>query len=77
MGLKTQDDPAEPRKVDPIAKLAVFEARVEARAILFAAGEFHLHEAVDALQAAAVSKGLVDEIGQDARADDFRGCPLG
>jgi hypothetical protein len=54
-----------------------FRARCEARAILYAAGELNLHEAVDALQADAVASGLVDEIGQDAvqqiMADSFRG----
>jgi hypothetical protein len=54
-----------PRKqllVDP--RLA-FTARCEARALLFATGELALHDAVDALQAAAVASGLVREIGQD------------
>jgi hypothetical protein len=45
--------------------LVVFEARAEARAMLYAVGEFSLHEAVDVLQASAVESGLVDEIGQD------------
>jgi hypothetical protein len=36
----------------------VFKARAEARAILFAAGEFDLHEAVDAL---AISEIETDE----------------
>ena len=53
-------------KADPITKFAIFEARTEARAILFAATEFDLHEAVDVLQADAVTSGLVDQIGQDA-----------
>jgi hypothetical protein len=44
----------------------VFRARAEARAMLFAAGEIALHEAVDSLQDAAVESGLVDLIGQDA-----------
>jgi hypothetical protein len=38
----------------------------EARAYLWAACEFDLHEAVDVLQADAVASGLVAEIGQDA-----------
>ena len=52
----------------PAAKpsaLEVFIARAAARALLWQAGEFDLHEAVDALQAAAVRDGLVAEIGQD------------
>jgi len=44
----------------------VFKARAEARAVLFSAGELNLQEAVDALQAAAIARGLVGEIGQDA-----------
>jgi hypothetical protein len=43
----------------------VFRARCEARALLFAAGELALHEAVDALQADAVASGLIRQIGQD------------
>jgi hypothetical protein len=49
-----------------IAPLEVFRARAEARALLWQAGEFDLHEAVDVLQAAAVRDGLIDAIGQDA-----------
>jgi hypothetical protein len=48
--------------IDPIA---VFIARCEARALLFATGEIDLIAAVDGLQAAAVASGLVAEIGQD------------
>ena len=50
-------------RIDP---LAIFKARAEARAALWAACEIDLHEAVDALQADAVTNGLVTEIGQDA-----------
>jgi len=46
--------------------LCVLIARAEARALLYAAGEFDLPDAVDPLQAFAVESGLVDEIGQDA-----------
>jgi hypothetical protein len=49
-------------RIDP---LAVFKARAEARAILWAASELDLHEAVDVLQADAVSTGLVARLGQD------------
>lgn len=48
--------------VDPVA---VFIARAEAKALLVAIGEIDLHSAVDALQAAAVASGLVDQLGQD------------
>jgi hypothetical protein len=44
----------------------VFQARCEARALLYAAGQFTLHESVDALQTAAVASGLVSSLGQDA-----------
>jgi signal transduction histidine kinase len=46
--------------------IEVFQARAEARAFLYVAGELTLHESVDALQAAAVAEGLVAAIGQDA-----------
>jgi hypothetical protein len=46
--------------------VAVFIARAEARALLWQAGEFELHKAVDELQAAAERDGLVAELGQDA-----------
>jgi hypothetical protein len=46
--------------------LCVLVARAEARALLYAAGEFDLPDAVDPLQAFAAESGLVDEIGQDA-----------
>jgi hypothetical protein len=50
-------------KLDPVE---IFRARSEARALLFAAGELDLHDAVDALQADAMRDGLVDQLGQDA-----------
>jgi hypothetical protein len=53
----------EGRCADPIE---VFTARCEARAILFEAGEFDLQSAVDVLQTAAESTGLVTLLGQDA-----------
>jgi hypothetical protein len=48
--------------IDPVA---VFVARAEARAMLYAAGVLDLHEAVDKLQADAERDGLVASIGQD------------
>ena len=48
--------------IDPVA---VFIARAEACALLYAAGEFDLHTAVDVLQADAERAGLVASIGQD------------
>jgi hypothetical protein len=48
---------------DPVE---VFRARCEARAMLYAAGEYDLHDAVDVLQESAVKLGLVESIGQYA-----------
>ena len=45
--------------------IQVFTARCQARALLFEAGEFDLHEAVDVLQTAAERMGLVTLLGQD------------
>jgi hypothetical protein len=45
--------------------LCVLVARAEARALLYAASDFDLPEAVDPLQAYAEESGLLDEIGQD------------
>ena len=45
--------------------LAVFVARAEARAMLWAVGEFTLAEAVDVLQRAAERDGLVIKLGQE------------
>src|SRR5262245_63968690 len=49
-------------RIDPIA---VFIARVEARAMRWAADEITLHDAVDELWAAAVRDGLVARLGAD------------
>ena len=49
-------------RADPVKVLI---ARAEARALLWAAGEFDLHEAVDKLQADAERDGLVAAVGQD------------
>jgi hypothetical protein len=54
--------PQQTIRIDPVA---VFIARAEARALLYAANEFDLHEAVDKLQADAERDGLVAAIGQD------------
>jgi hypothetical protein len=43
----------------------IFRERCEARAILWTAGEYSLHEAVDLLRADAERSGLIAEIGQD------------
>jgi hypothetical protein len=45
--------------------VTVFEMRCWARAHLYAAGEFDLHEAVDQLQRDAARDGLVAALGQD------------
>jgi len=58
-----------------VPALEVFRLRAWARAYLFGVGELEPHEAVDVLQAAAVSTGLVDQIGVDGvqriMADEF------
>jgi hypothetical protein len=55
------------RKLDAaVHPLAIFEARSEARAMLYSAGEFGLQSAVDVLQHDAVASGLVRMFGQDA-----------
>jgi hypothetical protein len=56
--------PAQARTAVSLPNL--FTARAEARALLYAACEMDLHEAVDGLQAFAVQSGLVEQIGQDA-----------
>ena len=43
----------------------VFQLRCWARAHLYAAGEYELHEAIDQLQRDAEASGLVAELGQD------------
>ena len=56
------------KRAEPAARpsaLEVFIARAEARALLWQAGEFDLHQAVDELQAAAERDGLVTLLGQD------------
>jgi hypothetical protein len=50
-------------RIDPVL---VLKARAEARALLWQAGEFDLHEAVDVLQRDAERDGLIATIGQDA-----------
>jgi hypothetical protein len=50
----------------PLTRTEVFGARAEAHAALYKACELDLHEAVDALQTAAISSGLINQIGQDA-----------
>lgn len=55
---------------------AVFIARAEARALLWAIGELELRDAVDVLQHDAARDGLVAELGKDVvqkiLADAFR-----
>jgi hypothetical protein len=58
--------PAPPSDRPAISPAVMFIARAEARALLWQAGEFELHEAVDGLQAAADRQGLLAELGQDA-----------
>jgi hypothetical protein len=62
-------------KQSPADKSARFAALCWARARLFAEDVYTLHQAVDELQAWAMTNGLVTDIGQDAvqkiRADAF------
>jgi hypothetical protein len=46
--------------------MVVFVARAEARAMLVAAGEMEMHEAVDGLYLAAIMYGLDEDLGEDA-----------
>jgi hypothetical protein len=55
--------PAASRLADP---WQVFLAQCQARALLFVACEYELHDAVDGLHAAAIKLGLVDQIGWDS-----------
>jgi hypothetical protein len=55
--------PVAATRTDP---LKAFELRCWARAELWAACEFELHEAVDVLQRAAERDGLIEQLGQDA-----------
>lgn len=48
-----------------ISAAEMFRARCEAKAMLYAAGEIDLIEAVDELQRSAAESGLVAEHGQD------------
>jgi hypothetical protein len=45
--------------------IEIFVARAEARAMVWQAGEFDLHEAIDVLHAAAERDELIAAIGQD------------
>jgi hypothetical protein len=54
------------RMADAVSPLLVLQARAEARAILYAAGELTLQDAVDGSQRAAEAYGLVAKLGQDA-----------
>jgi hypothetical protein len=49
-----------------VPALDVFRLRAWARAYLYMAGEIDLHDAVDVLQDAAETDGLISEIGQGA-----------
>ena len=49
-----------------VDELKVFAERCEAKAYLVAEGQIELHDAVNELQSAAESYGLIDRVGQDA-----------
>jgi hypothetical protein len=48
-----------------IAPLRILQARAEARAYLWAAGEFTLDEALEPLYAYAIESGIASEYGTD------------
>jgi hypothetical protein len=54
------------RRFDVVDPIEAFEARCEARALLYRDGEFDLAEAIDKLQADAERDGFVARLGQDA-----------
>jgi hypothetical protein len=53
------------QRLPDISLIEAFEIRSWARAYLVTAGKMAFHEAVDALQEAAIDNGLVEQIGQD------------
>src|SRR4051812_17522484 len=53
------------RPIERHRALEVFEARCDARALLWREGMIDLHTAVDELQDAAEKRGLVQDLGQD------------
>jgi hypothetical protein len=58
--------PVAAARIARVDTLKAFQLRRWARATLWAAGEFGLHEAVDVLQCDAERDGLITRIGQDA-----------
>ena len=68
--------PANRRSSEQFERLApiraMFQARCEARGILFTSGELNLHKAVDGLQDDAVALGLVPRLGRDLSREDAR-----
>lgn len=49
-----------------VPPMLILQARAEARAVLFAAGELTLGEAFGPLEDYAVESGLLDDFGRDA-----------
>jgi hypothetical protein len=75
LGGSSSKSPASSQARPPTPR-EVFEARAEARALLWEAGEISLHAAVDELYLAADRNGLAEAIGDDGvqriMADAFR-----
>ena len=73
---EAQRYPANRRSSEQFERLtpirAMFQARCEARGILFTSGELNLHKAVDGLQDDAVALGLVPRLGRDLSREDAR-----
>jgi hypothetical protein len=51
--------------MDAVNPLLVLQARAEARALLYALGEFDFEQAIDPLFVYAIESGLLDEFGME------------
>jgi hypothetical protein len=52
--------------VSQVNPLLVLQARAEARALLYATGEFDIEQALAPLLRCAISDGIIDQIGAEA-----------
>jgi hypothetical protein len=51
--------------IDDVSPLLVLQARAEARALLYAACEFDLEQAIQPLMQYALDSGILDKVGDD------------
>lgn len=51
--------------IDDVSPLLVLQARAEARALLYADGEFNLEQAMQPLMQYALDTGIVDKVGAE------------